>query len=371
MTTIPFIDLSLAESDPKGLAQDLRRACMDYGFFYLVGHGLSRSYLEDVVLEQSQRLFALPTHVKQQLSDSVLSRGYTALREERLDPARQVATGDTKEGYYIGREIGCDDPQYNPAKFCGPNVWPDAVRLPKFRTTMQAYFDKLCTIGFSLTRVLAVSLNLPHDYFDAAFCQPLAVLRLLRYEAVTSCPEQGLFGCGAHSDYGMWTLLLTDAHKGLQIQTKSGQWMDIPPRPSLPAPYDINTTLPLVVNLGDMLERWTNGLYRSTLHRVLTTTESTRDDDNDDAVKNKDDTTASSPQLPQRHHGYKNQQRHSIPFFYEPAYDTIVSCLPTCCNDTDNPPRYPPITSGEHLLQKYKETHADFTPATTTTDAQK
>ena len=93
-----------------------------------------------------------------------------------------------------------------------------------------------------------------------------------------------------------------------------------------------------------MLERWTNGLYRSTLHRVLTVVNTTNDD---------------------TENGNKAQarQRLSIPFFYEPAYDTVVSCLPTCCNDTDNSPRYPPITSGEHLLQKYKETHADFTPA--------
>lgn len=343
-TPIPFIDLSLAESDPQGLAKALRSACMDYGFFYLVGHGLSRSYLENVVLAQSQRLFELPMATKQSLSDSVLSRGYTALREERLDPARQVETGDTKEGYYIGREISASDPRYNPAKFCGPNVWPDETLLPDFRTTMQDYFDKLSTIGLALTRVLATSLDLPSKNLDAAFAEPLAVLRLLRYEAVTSRPDQGLFACGAHSDYGMWTLLLVDGTTpGLQICDK-GKWVDVPPRPALPAPRCAETTIPLVVNLGDMLERWTNGLYRSTLHRVLTVVNTTNDD-----TENGNKALA--------------RQRLSIPFFYEPAYDTVVSCLPTCCNDTDNPPRYPPITSGEHLLQKYKETHADFTPA--------
>jgi isopenicillin N synthase-like dioxygenase len=119
-----------------------------------------------------------------------------------------------------------------------------------------------------------------------------------------------------HSDYGMITLLLTDENPGLQIQLKdSGDWVDVPFRKNA-----------FIVNLGDMLERWTNGMFRSTTHRVIT-----------------DGKT----------------ERYSLPFFYEPNFDTVVTCLDVCCSK-ENPPKWGPITSGQHLLDKYHATHADF-----------
>lgn len=143
-------------------------------------------------------------------------------------------------------------------------------------------------------------------------------IRLLHYANEKSSPDKGVYACGAHSDYGMITLLLTDDQPGLQINFQN-EWIDVPPRPDA-----------FIVNLGDMLERWSNGLFQSTMHRVLTSGE---------------------------------KERYSIPFFYEPNFDAEVKCLPTCCSP-ENPPKYPPITSGQHLLNKYKETHADFKPDT-------
>jgi isopenicillin N synthase-like dioxygenase len=154
-------------------------------------------------------------------------------------------------------------------------------------------------------------------HFDRDFNEPMAALRLLHYASVQSRPEDGIFAAGAHSDYGMLTLLLTDEHRGLQVQTKQGEWIDISPRKGA-----------FIVNLGDMLERWSNGLFRSTQHRVLTAGDA---------------------------------ERYSIPFFYEPNFDTQVECLAVCCS-VENPPKYPPTTSGRYLLDKYKETHADFQP---------
>ena len=141
------------------------------------------------------------------------------------------------------------------------------------------------------------------------------------YAKEESRPEDGIFACGAHSDYGFITLLLTDEHPGLQIYHKE-VWMDVPSRPNA-----------FVVNIGDMLERWTNGLFVSTKHRVLTS---------------------------------GDYERYSIPFFFEPTFETIVECLESCCSES-NPPKYsyPSITSGQHLLNKYAETHADFEPADT------
>lgn len=145
----------------------------------------------------------------------------------------------------------------------------------------------------------------------------MALLRLLRYDAVKSLPEEGLYAAGEHTDYGMIALLVTDGTPGLQVLLKSGQWIDVPHRKGA-----------FVVNLGDMLERWSNGLFCSTPHRVLTQGLS---------------------------------ERYSVPFFYEPTFDARVACLDVCCSE-DNPPKFEPTTSGLHLMEKYRQTHADFCP---------
>lgn len=315
--------LKMDSDDTETIAKLLRSACSDVGFFYLEGHGLSDDLLEKV-MNQSKKLFGLSVRAKEAIRDEVMSRGYTAMEEETLDPAHQKK-GDTKEGFYIGKDIAKDDPRYNPAKLTGPNCWPTEANTrgefssndcEEFRSVMGEYFEKMCDLGFRMTRLIALALGLENDHFDKEFLEPMAVIRLLHYAKETSKPEKGVFACGAHSDYGMITLLLTDHQPGLQIKY-NGDWVAVPPRPRS-----------FVINLGDMLERWSNGLFKSTLHRVLTS---------------------------------GDKERYSIPFFYEPSFDTVVVCLPTCCSN-DNPAKYPPITSGQHLLNKYSETHADFQP---------
>jgi isopenicillin N synthase-like dioxygenase len=313
MSSIPTIRLDDTNQDK--IVASMRSACCDVGFFYLQGHGIDTAFLQKV-MKESQGLFELPLVDKEALADKAMSRGYTAMQEEKLDPAVQTM-GDTKEGFYIGTDISKEDPRYNPAKLVGPNQWPDSNALLEFQSTMEAYFDQASAVAFRVVRLIALALKLPETYFDQYFQEPMAALRLLHYAKEESRPEKGIFACGAHSDYGMVTLLLTDENHGLQILTSEGKWMDVPPQPTQ-----------FVVNLGDMLERWTNGLVKSTKHRVLTCGDS---------------------------------ERYSIPFFYEPAFDTVVQCLDVCCSET-NPPKYPPTTAGEHLLNKYHETHADFSP---------
>ena len=322
MAAVPEIPIiRLDDPDASVAAQKLRTTCQKIGFFYLDGHGIEAELFADV-FAQSKLLFDLSKDSKNAMADPELSRGYTAMGEETLDPTKQ-RTGDTKEGFYIGRQVDPSSPKYNPAKLAGPNQWPSPQKTPDmkdceaFRKVMETYFERISNVGLRTVRLLALSLGLPAQHFDDYFSEPMAALRLLHYDAVKSRPEEGLFAAGAHSDYGMITLLLTDENSGLQVQTKSGEWVDVPPRKGS-----------LVVNLGDMLERWTNGLYVSTPHRVLTV---------------------------------GDVERYSVPFFYEPNFDTKVECLPVCCSD-ENPARYPPTTSGQHLLDKYKQTHADFKP---------
>jgi isopenicillin N synthase-like dioxygenase len=338
---IPTIRL-LDNSNLDSLIEDLRLACTKFGFFYLEDHGVPLDLIERV-RQQCKELFYLPLEEKQQLSDKTMTRGYTAFEEETLDPNRQVK-GDTKEGYYLGEDIPIDSPRYNPAKLMGPNQWPDPERCPsmqncqEFQNVMNEYRMECKRVGFRLVQLLALAIGLKDEhYFDDAFTEPLVTLRLLRYARERSDPSKGIFACGAHSDYGMITLLWTDETSGLQIfipnnenrdddtnhnettagQDSHGSWIDVPARPTA-----------YVVNLGDMLERWTNGLFRSTLHRVIT------------------DGSA---------------ERFSLPCFYDPHFDTEVDVLDICCS-VDNPPKYPRTTSGQHLLDMYKETHADFEP---------
>jgi isopenicillin N synthase-like dioxygenase len=313
MSSLPFSIPTIRLSDLDAVPA-LRAACIDVGFFYLEGHGLDSGEILQV-FEESRKLFDLPLKEKEALSDKVMSRGYTAMQEETLDPTVQKE-GDTKEGYYIGREVATTDPRYDPVKLRGPNQWPSKDMLPRFQSTMEKYHGKVSSVGHQVVQLLALALGLENTYFDEQFREPIATLRLLHYAKRESQPEEGIFACGAHSDYGILTLLLTDQHPGLQILYR-GQWIDVPPKPHA-----------FVVNLGDMLERWTNGLMKSTQHRVLTS---------------------------------GDEERYSIPYFYDPAFETVVECL-DICTDEDNPPHFAPTTAGQHLVDKYHETHSDFAP---------
>lgn len=187
---------------------------------------------------------------------------------------------------------------------------------------MEAYSSALHALALKLIRLLALALDLPASFFEAPgfFDAPMLFLRLLRYAPERSVPEAGVFGAGAHSDYGMLTLLATDENAGLQIQPRgaasaSDAWIDVPVR-----------SHSLIVNLGDMLERWSNGRFLSTRHRVVSVS---------------------------------GRERFSMPFFFEPNFRCSVECLPTCTSPS-NPPRFPPITAGEYLLSRYAATHEAY-----------
>ncbi|MEW5304578.1 MAG: hypothetical protein WDW38_009303 [Sanguina aurantia] len=293
-------------------AQFIKSACEEVGFFYVSHHGVDPSVIAEAY-EQNALLFDLPMGDKMALLADSNSRGYTPFREETLDPAHQVH-GDNKEGYYIGREVSASSPEAR-KPLHGPNQWPCPKLLPNYRPAVTRYFEAVQTLGYQLLRLLSLSLGLPPDHFSAVFDKPLVMLRPLHYSAAISKPSEGIFGAGAHSDYGMLTILSTDSVPGLEIQL-GGSWTAVEPIPDT-----------FIVNLGDLLERWTNGLYRSTRHRVVNTS---------------------------------GKERYSLAFFFEPNFDTVVECLPQCTGP-GHPVRFPPTTSGQHILDKYAETHAGYT----------
>ncbi|XWS72085.1 hypothetical protein CRYUN_Cryun02cG0010300 [Craigia yunnanensis] len=315
ISTLNCIDLSI--TDIHQSVSLLKQACLDCGFFFVVNHGISQEFMDEV-FAQSKNFFHLPLNEKMKVFRNEKHRGYTPLLDELLDPANQVH-GDYKEGYYIGVEVPEDDPDTG-KPFYGPNVWPADGVLPGWRQTMEKFHHEALKVAKAVARVIALALDLEVDFFDKPemLGKPIATLRLLHYEGQISDPLKGIYGAGAHSDYGLITLLATDDVMGLQIckdkDAKPQIWEYVAPIKGA-----------FIVNLGDMLERWSNCIFRSTLHRVLG----------------------------------NGQERYSIAYFVEPSHECVVECLPTCKSEK-NPPKFPPIRCATYLSQRYKDTHAEL-----------
>lgn len=309
-SSLPVIDIaglrSNRLSDRQKVADNIRAACLENGFFYIAGHGIPAALIEGV-LDQTRRFFHLPLIEKHAVSRdlSFCRRGYEPMGGQILE---QGTLPDHKEAFDLGIELPCDDPRVIARKpDHGPNLWPGG--LPKFRPTLEAYFSAVMELSRTLLESLALSLRLPESYFHDLCDDPVVILRLLHYppQPPTSTPEQK--GAGAHSDWGAITLLLQDDLGGLQVLADDGRWIDVPPVPGC-----------YIVNLGDLMARWTNDLYRSTVHRVI---------------------------------NRSGKDRYSVPFFLDGNPDYQVRCLPNCCSP-DSPPKYAPTTVAAHTAEKYR-----------------
>jgi len=312
--SLPIIDIGgLWSSDAaarRAVAAQLREACLDKGFFYIRNHGIADALVQAVFAE-AERFFALPVIEKAAVdkAHSIANRGYEPLKGQTLEPG---APADLKEGFYAGPEHAADDPRVVAKKFNhGPNQWP--AQLPEFRKAMQDYFAAMLGLGERLMRGMALSLDLPEHYFEKFCTEPMATLRLLHYPPQPANAETGQKGAGAHTDFGGLTLLRQSEIGGLQVSDQScGGWIHADPQPGT-----------FVVNLGDMIARWTNDRYRSTIHRVVNTS---------------------------------GRERYSIPFFYVGNYDHLVECIPTCLKPGEQP-KYPPTTVEAHLREMYRRTY--------------
>jgi isopenicillin N synthase-like dioxygenase len=323
---LPIIDIArLNGEDPhdrRQVAGVLRRACIDTGFFYITNHGVDAA-LQERLFAASRRFFEQPTEVKRrvEMRGKDLERGYEGIGAQILDASTGI---DRKESIFVGVEWPADHPLVVArTPHHGPNLWPD---LPGWREAVTPYFTAMEKLARTLLSALALSLDLPWDHFDPCLVDHMSSLRLLHYPPHPTADPDREVGCGAHTDWGALTVLAQDDTGGLEIRRASGEWVPATPVPGA-----------FIVNLGDMMARWTNDLYASTPHRVLN--RSSRD-------------------------------RYSAAFFFDPAFHTSVECLPTCRSD-DRPARYPPITSGAHFDAMYRKTyvHAGTTPQPAATEA--
>lgn len=316
--SIPLIDigpsLNGSETDRKSIAAQIGKACREIGFFQITNHGVSKQAQEGI-LEQARRFFhELPLAKKQELhiDNSGLLRGWEPSGVSNVNPDDWKTAGkETKEAFNWGYEPKLDptggDGNYvelDLAKYPqGANVWPSEQDLPGFFDKIREYHGQVLTLARHLLRLFALAMGLEESYFDAMSTHPGTISRLLYYppqkprSTIDTTSKTEDVGLGAHTDYECFTLLLSDSNPGLEVlsptpdaATGRPKWISAPAAPDS-----------LTVNIADFFQRWTNGEFKSTVHRVVNR----------------------SP----------DKERYSVPFFFSVNYDQKVSTLPTSASD--------------------------------------
>jgi isopenicillin N synthase-like dioxygenase len=304
--TIPVIDVGPCFAGRPGAlertAAELRAALEGVGFFIIVNHGVERDLIARTFAE-ARRFHAQPAEAKLALRMNEHNNGYMALGRYAVWTSDVNANDkpDLNEAFFVKRERTPDDPLVRAGRrFAGPNRWPEA--LPGFREAVLGYTDAVDALGRRMVRVCAAALDLPPDYFDAAFAESQFSFRLTHYPPVAA--EQNQYGIAPHTDANFLTFLAQTDVPGLQLRLPSGAWLDVPYVPDS-----------FAVNAGDMLHRWTNGRFKSTPHRAV-------------------------PPV--------GRPRYAIPFFLGPHIDTVIACLPTC-EGPQTPSKFAPITYADYL----------------------
>lgn len=307
---IPVIDIgpsfSADGSGKKAVAWEIHKACRETGFFYVANHGVP----EEVVKRQlacSKEFFELPLASKEAVNVGLSStmRGYEPMAIQTLDDGSKP---DLKEGFMAGIDGG--QAYVSQGAYNSLNQWPRELTAMQDQT--EEYIASMVALGRHLLGLIALSLDLREDFFEDGLKQPMITTRLLHYPPQPGVGDGNQLGAGAHTDWGMLTILFQDDVGGLEVRNADGDWVK--------APYVQGT---FVINLGDMMPVLTKGLYNSNMHRVLNT----------------------SP----------NRDRYSIATFFDPNFHYQIVPLKSEA-DLDSPAA-PPVTVGEHIAAMYAKTY--------------
>jgi isopenicillin N synthase-like dioxygenase len=285
------------------IAAALHKACTQVGFFYITNHGVPEDLIAKVFAE-GHRLFDCPLEKKMEIhvKKSPHQLGYVANGDENANPL--VGKADLHEAF----DFVIEDVTVGSHLWAGDfrkvgNQWPEG--LPGFREVLTEYALAVKRLARLLFHAFALALKLPEDYFDAISDTPMALVRVLYYPSQPGPFDETRMGNGAHTDHECFTILRQDDDiQALQVRNRGGEWIDAPP---LPGSY--------VVNIGDLMARWTNGAFASTHHRVA---------------------------------NLSGRSRYSIPCFIGPNADTLVDALPSCISP-GAPPKYQPVRAGEYI----------------------
>lgn len=305
MTDIASVSL---DQPLENIADDLGRSFSEFGFAVIRDHGIPQELI-DRAEELSKAFFALPTDAKMnyKIEGGGGARGYTPFGTEK---AKDAQVHDLKEFWHVGRSL----PEgHELADYMGDNVWPAEVE--GFKNTFETLYASFETAGLRVLEAIALHLGLERNYFDATVKDGNSVMRLLHYPPIAGEHAEGAIRAAAHGDINTITLLLGAEEAGLELLTKQGNWRSI----------DVPKGA-LVINIGDMLDRLTNGKLRSTTHRVVN---------------------------PRGEAAYR--ARYSMPFFLHFRPDFMIEPLASCSQDvTGNPPE-PAISSHDFLQQRLRE----------------
>lgn len=292
MNQLPIININALtgeRNDRRSVAEQIRKACCDCGFFYVIGHGVDEA-LQQRLETLSRQFFAQPLETKMEIRMALGGRawrGYFPVGDELTS-----GQPDLKEGIYFGAELGSDHPLVKAGTpMHGANLFP--AKPAELRETVLEYMAAMTELGHTMMAGIALSLGLEESYFaDRYTADPLTLFRIFNYPAGNGAS----WGVGEHTDYGLLTILKQDDSGGLQVKSKEG-WVEAPP---------IENTF--VCNIGDMLDRMTGGLYRSTPHRVRNTS---------------------------------SRNRLSFPFFFDPNFNAEVNAIqPSLQIDDDSDHRW-------------------------------
>jgi len=310
--SLPLIDYLLLVSETMTIREKeidkLDRACREIGFFYLINHDISKELIDDL-MKVAQEYFDLPYEekIKIDISKSINHRGYGAIGEENLEEGSKK---DWKETFDMALNLDSHHPlvaKY--PKMYGSNRYPDNSQIV---AVLKQYYETAFIVSQNVLKAMALALKLNEHFFTQHFSDHVTALRMIHYPPRPDQSHDN--GAGAHTDYGCITLLLQDDIGGLQVKSRNDEWIDATPVEGS-----------LVVNIGDLMQRWTNDEYVSTAHRV----------------------TASN----------KNSHRYSFPFFVEPDYETFVECVESCQN-SNNPAKYQGILSGDWIQSRFNATYS-------------
>jgi isopenicillin N synthase-like dioxygenase len=303
---IPIIDMAPlhAGSGAHAVGVQIDAAARSAGFFYVRDHGVPQALL-DAVFAASREFFAMPERLKAEAAVDRLHRGYIGPGQARMYGKGKP---DLKESFVWGVELPRDDPDVLAGKpLMGPNRWPPAA--PELAAVLGTYHAAVCDCARVLLRGFAAALDLPPDHFQLAFAKPLARGSIIYYPPQPPDSERDRFGVAPHTDYGCLTLLAQDENGGLEVRNRAGDWV-----PAAPVPGTF------VVNIGDLLARWTNDVYASNPHRVI---------------------------------NRSGRARYSVALFFDPHPDTLIAPLASCV--AGEAPRYPPISCGVYLGERFSE----------------
>ena len=303
---IASVSLVESDRDPQGFANELGRSFEDYGFAIIADHGIPDELIHRAE-EKAKAFFALPDEVKRRyhIPGGGGARGYTPFG---IETAKGQKAHDLKEFWHVGRDL---PPGHKFRGHMPDNVWPEEVE--SFRDTFTELYATFDRTGLKILKAIARYLGVDEDYFADTVRDGNSVMRLLHYPPIEGEPGSHV-RAGAHEDINTITLLLGAEEAGLELLTKEGEWIPVAPRPG-----------ELVVNIGDMLQRLTNGRLRSTSHRVV------------------------NPPAERRGHS-----RYSMPFFLHFRSDFLIEALPGTVPAGEQP-KWPPISADDYLQERLRE----------------